>query len=32
MTICEGYIACHKGKLLGVNPASETANTRPLEA
>jgi len=29
LTICEGYISCHKGTTRGINPASGTANTRP---
>jgi len=31
LTICEGYMACHKGTTRGINPASVTANTRPLK-
>jgi len=31
LTICEGYMACHKGTTRGITPASGTANTRPLK-
>jgi len=29
LTICKGYMACHKNTTCGINPASGTANTRP---
>ena len=31
LTICKGYMVCHKGTTRGINPASGTANTRPLK-
>jgi len=31
LTICEGYMACHKGTTCGINPALGTANTGPLK-
>jgi len=31
LTICEGYMACHKGTTHGINPASGIANTHPLK-
>jgi len=31
LTICDGSMACHKGPTRGINPASGTANTRPLK-
>jgi len=30
LTICEGYMVCHKGTTRGINPVSGTANTPPL--